>query len=100
MHISERRAKDNIYKSAEAHGISGLSLDGNDVGVFTGQRLLQLSEPVPEGPTLLECRTYRWRGHVRTFHGHGLGVQRKDEMTDWLPKDPLARAKSQLLEKD
>jgi len=99
MHISERRAQDNIYKSGEAHGIPGIRLDGNDViAVYTAA-----SEAVDRarkglGPTLLECRTYRWRGHVGPALDMDVGVKRKDEMKDWLPKDPLARSKSRWAE--
>ncbi len=60
MHISERRAKDNIYKSGEAHGMPGLSLDGNDVvAVYRATVEAVHRARKGEGPTLLECRTYR-----------------------------------------
>lgn len=100
MHITERRAKDNIYKSAEAHGMSGVSLDGNEVGIVYRTTVTAVEHARSgKGPTLLECRTYRWRGHVGPAMDMDVGVQRKDELKDWLPKDPLARAKSQLLDK-
>jgi pyruvate dehydrogenase E1 component alpha subunit len=99
MHISERRAEDNIYKSGEAHGIPGASLDGNDV-VAVYQAAVGAVDRARKGagPTLLECRTYRWRGHVGPAMDMDVGVKRGDELKDWLPKDPLARTKSQLLE--
>src|SRR5262249_22051009 len=50
------------------------------------------------GPTLLECRTYRWRGHVGPSMDMDVGVRRKDELKDWLPSDPVARARKQLVE--
>jgi acetoin:2,6-dichlorophenolindophenol oxidoreductase subunit alpha len=99
MHISERRAQDNIYKSGEAHGIPGISLDGNDaIAVY-----MAASEAVNRarnglGPTLLECRTYRWRGHVGPALDTDVGVQRKNEMKEWLPKDPLIRTQSRWIE--
>lgn len=100
MHITERRAQDNIYKSAEAHGMPYLSLDGNEVvAVFQAAVGAVNRARKGEGPTLLECRTYRWRGHVGPAMDMDVGVKRKDELKDWLPKDPLARAKSQLLDK-
>jgi len=99
MHISQRRAKDNIYKSGEAHGMPGLRLDGNDVAAV----YLATTEAVHrarqgEGPTLLECRTYRWRGHVGPAMDMDVGVKRKDELKDWLPKDPIARTRTRLVE--
>lgn len=99
MHISERRAKDNIHKSGEAHGMVGVVVDGNDVGVVYQAAVSAVDRArTGLGPTLLECRTYRWRGHVGPSMDMDVGVKRKDEMKDWLPKDPLARAKFQLVE--
>ena len=100
MHINERRAKDNIYKCGEAHGIFGARVDGNDVvAVYRAAVAAVERARRGQGPTLLECRTYRWRGHVGPAMDMDVGVKRKDELKDWIPKDPLARAKSQLLDK-
>jgi TPP-dependent pyruvate/acetoin dehydrogenase alpha subunit len=99
MHISERRAKDNIYKSGEAHGMPGLSLDGNDVvAVYRAAIEAVRGARKGEGPTLLECRTYRWRGHVGPAMDMDVGVKRSDELRGWLPKDPIARTGAQLVE--
>jgi TPP-dependent pyruvate/acetoin dehydrogenase alpha subunit len=99
MHISERRAKDNIYKSGEAHGMPGLSLDGNDVVAVHRAAVEAVRRARKgEGPTLLECRTYRWRGHVGPAMDMDVGVKRSDELRDWLPKDPVARTRKQLVE--
>jgi TPP-dependent pyruvate/acetoin dehydrogenase alpha subunit len=51
---------------------------------------------VGEGPTLLECRTYRWRGHVGPSINEDVGVKRKDELKEWLPRDPIRRARERL----
>jgi pyruvate dehydrogenase E1 component alpha subunit len=99
MHISERRAKDNIYKSGEAHGIAGEVVDGNDVvAVYRAATAAVERAKAGVGPTLLECRTYRWRGHVGPAMDMDVGVKRKDELKDWLPKDPLVSTKSLLIE--
>lgn len=99
MHISERRAKDNIYKSGEAHGMPGFSLDGNDViAVYRATIEAVDRARKGEGPTLLECRTYRWRGHVGPAMDMDVGVKRKDELQDWLPRDPIVRTQRLLLE--
>jgi pyruvate dehydrogenase E1 component alpha subunit len=99
MHISERRAENNIHKSGEVHGLPGVCLDGNDV-VTVFRVAVEAVERARRGagPTLLECRTYRWRGHVGPALDMDVGVKRKDEMADWIPKDPVARARTQLLE--
>jgi pyruvate dehydrogenase E1 component alpha subunit len=98
MHIRERRVKDNISQAGEAHGIPGRHLDGNDVGVVYRSAVdaVQCARD-GRGPTLLECRTYRWRGHVGSAMDVDVGVKRKDELQDWLPKDPVARTRADLL---
>ena len=99
MHIVERRAEDNIYKSGEAHGIPGIRLDGNDVVAVWKASVDAVNRARRgEGPTLLECRTYRWRGHVGPAMDMDVGVRRKDELKDWLPSDPVARTRAQLIE--
>ena len=98
MHILERRAKDNIVDAARAHGTSGLCLDGNDVAaVYRAADEAIQSAREGHGPALLECRTYRWRGHVGPAMDLDVGLKRKDELQDWLPKDPLKRARASLL---
>jgi len=99
MHIVERRAEDNIYESGEAHGIPGIRLDGNDVvAVYQATVAAVHRARQGAGPTLLECRTYRWRGHVGPSMDMDVGVRRKDELKDWLPSDPVARVRAQLRE--
>jgi acetoin:2,6-dichlorophenolindophenol oxidoreductase subunit alpha len=98
MPIQERRVKDNIYQSGAAHGIPGICVDGNDVEVVYGAAVDALVRARKGlGPTLLECRTYRWRGHVGSSMDLDVGVKRKDELRDWLPRDPVARVRTGLL---
>jgi pyruvate dehydrogenase E1 component alpha subunit len=99
MHLLERRAADNIHKSGEAHGVPALVLDGNDVIAVYSAAVTAIGRARSGGgPTLLECKTYRWRGHVGSAMDMDVGVKRKDEMRDWLPKDPVARALARLRE--
>lgn len=99
MALLERRAADNIALSAQAHGVAGVAVDGNDIeAVF--RAALEAAERARSGagPTILECRTYRWRGHVGADWNYDVGVRRKDELKEWLPRDPVARARKRLIE--
>lgn len=99
MSLLERRAKDNIVQAAEAHGIPGVRLDGNDIlAVYNAAVEAVARAREGGGPTLLECRTYRWRGHVGPSWDMDVGVMRRDELKDWLSKDPIARARRRLEE--
>lgn len=98
MSLLERRAEDNIHLAGQTHGIPGTRLDGNSV-IEVYEAVLKAVKRARngEGPTLLECRTYRWRGHVGPSKDMDVGVKRKDEMGEWLPKDPLTLARNHLL---
>ena len=99
MHLLERRPKDNIHKTAELYGIPGVRLDGNDViAVYLASVEAVSRARNGNGPTLLECRTYRWRGHVGPASDMDVGVKRSDELKEWLPRDPVARARNRLNE--
>lgn len=98
LELLERRAKDNLVQGAEAHGMPGHVLDGNDA-VAVYRAALEAVERAQGGggPTFLECRTYRWRGHVGPSLDMDVGVRRKDELGVWRARDPIARLRSQLV---
>ena len=99
LHLLERRAKDNIVQSGEAHGMPGIQVDGNDVlAVYRVATAAVQRARAGEGPSLLECRTYRWRGHVGPALDLDVGVRRRDDLAEWRRKDPLQRLEARLLE--
>ncbi|MDH5441859.1 MAG: thiamine pyrophosphate-dependent dehydrogenase E1 component subunit alpha, partial [Candidatus Bathyarchaeota archaeon] len=64
--ISNVTAIDNIAQRAIAYGMPGVTVDGNDaVAVFQAARGAVERARKGEGPTLLECQTYRHKGHSR-----------------------------------
>ena len=101
MHILERRSKDNIYVSAEFHGMPSKQIDGNNaVEVFLAMAEAANRARNGEGPTFLECRTFRWRGHVGPAMDTDVGVKRKEDITKWIEKDPIPLLKKSLLSRD
>lgn len=97
MGIFQRRREDNIIRSAETHGIAGERIDGNDVeAVFEATTNAVEMARRGGGPTLLELRTFRWRGHVGPKWDEDVGVKRKDELKEWLHRDPIAACKRRL----
>jgi len=93
MHISERRAKDNIAESGPAHGMPSVVVDGNDAeAVYAAAEVAVLRARRGEGPSLIEARTFRWRGHVGPRWDMDVGVMRNEMLKEWLPRDPVARA--------
>jgi pyruvate dehydrogenase E1 component alpha subunit len=97
MPLAERRPKDNIVQSADLHGMPGVRLDGNDaMAVHEAAQDAVKRAREGEGPTLLECRTYRWRGHVGPAWDLDVGDRRRQELEEWLPRDPIPRLRSRL----
>jgi pyruvate dehydrogenase E1 component alpha subunit len=97
MPLTERRPNDNIVQSADLHGMPGVRLDGNDVtAVYEAARDAVNRARNGEGPALLECRTYRWRGHVGPAWDLDVGERRRRELDEWLPRDPILGLRSRL----
>lgn len=95
--LLERRAADNIVRSGDAHGVPAEAVDGNDVGAVIEAATRAVARArAGEGPSLIECRTFRWRGHVGASFDMDVGVRRKDELDAWIAKDPVARLRRHL----
>ncbi|MDH7478228.1 MAG: thiamine pyrophosphate-dependent dehydrogenase E1 component subunit alpha, partial [Candidatus Bathyarchaeota archaeon] len=87
---------ENIADRAVAYGIPGVVVDGNDVlAVYdAAQKALERARN-GEGPTLIECKTYRHKGHSRVDPAR---YRPKEEVEAWLAKDPIKRFKERLLQ--
>jgi pyruvate dehydrogenase E1 component alpha subunit len=97
LHLNERRVVDNLDQAGEFHGVPGMRVDGNDVaGVYGAARAAVNRARSGDGPTLLECRTFRWRGHVGASSDIDVGVSRRGELAEWLARDPIQRAEENL----
>lgn len=86
----------DIADRATAYGIPGVSVDGNDLmAVYeAGQEAIKRARN-GDGPTLIECKTYRHRGH---FEGDAQVYRSPEEIQAWKQKDPIERLKKRLLE--
>ncbi len=81
-----------VVELAGAHGIEGLSGDGNDV--LAVERLARRAAEKARGgggPTFLELKTYRLREHCGPNHDDGLGYRPEAEVREWKEKCPVAR---------
>jgi len=85
---SEHQAVQNIADRAVAYGIAGEIADGMDIlSVYEKAREATERARSGEGPTLLECKTYRYRGH---WEGDPQPYRTKVEIEEWRKKDPIA----------
>jgi TPP-dependent pyruvate/acetoin dehydrogenase alpha subunit len=90
MGLLERRAIDRLEQAGHAQGVSSWRVDGNAADlVYDGAVAAVARARAGQGPTLLVCDTYRWRGHVGPSWDEDVGVKRKDELHAWIDKDPI-----------
>lgn len=95
-----RQPLDNIFKRGGIFGIKGFRCDGNDaVKIFDTSKGLIEKIREGSGPYLIECRTYRWKGHVGPDCDFEKGCRPKHELEAWLNKCPVIRLEAQLLKK-
>jgi len=90
----------SIAERAQPYGVPSLQIDGNDI-----KAVLQAADEAisraraGNGPTLIEARTYRLRGHVEyevTFLSKGYREQAEVDL--WIGRDPITRTQGYLVE--
>jgi 2-oxoisovalerate dehydrogenase E1 component len=95
--ISYSGANPNIAERAAAYNIPGVSVDGNDVlAVAAAASEAVRRARAGEGPTLLECRTYRTRPHAE-----GMGdytYRTREDVEAWKARCPIQALRRRLLE--
>ena len=78
-----------------AYNIEGLTIDGNDlVEVYNTARHFADYARTGKGPVLIECLTYRWKGHSKS---DAQVYRTREEVKTWMEKDPINRYKSVLI---
>ncbi|MEO1095802.1 MAG: pyruvate dehydrogenase (acetyl-transferring) E1 component subunit alpha [Cyanobacteria bacterium J06638_28] len=91
-------SRTEIYKKADVFGMPGVEVDGMDVlAVRAAAQEAVRRARAGEGPTLIECLTYRFRGHSLADPDE---LRSKEEKEEWLSRDPLKRFEAYLLEQD
>ncbi|MCL5959041.1 MAG: thiamine pyrophosphate-dependent dehydrogenase E1 component subunit alpha [Chloroflexi bacterium] len=89
---------ERLVEHAKPYGIPSQTVDGNDL--FDVQRAMQEAVDrarAGEGPTFLECLTYRLRGH---YVGDPEQYRQLSEVAEWKEKDPIARFIARIREDD
>ncbi|MGC9316967.1 MAG: thiamine pyrophosphate-dependent dehydrogenase E1 component subunit alpha [Armatimonadota bacterium] len=93
--ISDAWPVTDLAPRAEAFGMPGLTVDGNDVIAVheaAGEAVRRAREG--GGPTLMEAKTYRHRPHCMVIPEH----RDEQERQEWKARDPIPRFESRLLE--
>ena len=96
VHVKKSVSAMNIADRAVAYNIPGEIVDGMDA-IHVHDASLRAAERARrgDGPTLLECKTYRYRGHG--LYDTGLDYRTKDEIEEWMRKDPIKKLGGKLV---
>ncbi|MEM7252699.1 MAG: thiamine pyrophosphate-dependent dehydrogenase E1 component subunit alpha [Pseudomonadota bacterium] len=80
----------DVAQRAAGYGIPGVIVDGNDVlAVYDAACEAVARARAGDGPTLIECKTYRLRRH--TERADQPDARPAEEVDEWLAKDPIDR---------
>ena len=89
----------NVGNRGPAYGMESVTVDGNDVlAVYEAAQEAVQRARGGEGPTLIECRTYRTRAHSEGMRDAGYRTQ--EEVEEWKERDPIKRFSEWLLENE
>src|SRR5215211_1968751 len=85
--LEKSMAIDDVADRAESYGFDGVAINGNDVlAVYQSTQGALARARGGDGPTLIECKTYRWHGHSE----HDKAFYRtNEELAMWKSRDPI-----------
>jgi 2-oxoisovalerate dehydrogenase E1 component alpha subunit len=87
----------DVAAKAAGYGMPGVIVDGNDIfAVYQAARAAMDRARSGGGPTLLECKTYRFRPHSNADDDRK--YRSEAEVAEWRARDPIARLERYVLE--
>ena len=88
---------EKISDRAASYAMPGVTVDGNDVdAVYEAAKEAVERARAGKGPTLIECVTYRHKGHSKSDKNL---YRTKEEIEFWKTKDPVGKFETLLVEK-
>jgi TPP-dependent pyruvate/acetoin dehydrogenase alpha subunit len=95
--LAKQMAVRDVASRAEGYGMPGVVVDGNDVlACYDAMKVAHDRARAGEGPTLIECKTYRFRPH--TSDDDDKTYRSREEVEEHRNKDPIARFATYLRE--
>jgi TPP-dependent pyruvate/acetoin dehydrogenase alpha subunit len=87
----------SVASRAAAYGMLGVEVDGQDVEAVdtTAEAAIRRARE-DGGPTLVECKTYRYVGHHEG--DPGTDYRTRDEVQQWKQQDPVRLSRKRLLD--
>lgn len=95
----EATRNQNVAERARvSYGMNAVCIDGNDVlAVYEATAAAVAQARAGQGPSLIECKTYRTRPHAEGMRDGG--YRSAEEIDEWKNRDPIAAFRSRLLRK-
>jgi acetoin:2,6-dichlorophenolindophenol oxidoreductase subunit alpha len=95
MDIARAMAVPHVADRASAYAMPGFAVDGNDLAaVASASQRAVMRARAGDGPTLIECKTYRLRGHSKSDRNL---YRTKEEIDTWRENDAILRLEKELL---
>jgi pyruvate dehydrogenase E1 component alpha subunit len=87
---------ENISARAAGYSMPGATVDGNDVAAVCEAVDKAVGRARGgEGPSLIECKTYRWKGH---WTGDPEVYRTREEVAEWMSRCPIKRLRKHMLD--
>ncbi len=94
--VEKSTSVEDVSVRAQSYAIPGVTVDGNDVyAVFNAVETAIKRAKRGEGPTLIEAKTYRWRGH---WTGDPEVYRTREDVKIWMEKCPIKRMREKMLQ--
>ncbi|WP_137289927.1 thiamine pyrophosphate-dependent dehydrogenase E1 component subunit alpha [Natronorubrum halophilum] len=95
--LDKQHNVENLSDTAQAYDIPGLTVDGMDVtAVAEAVSEARARARAGDGPTFIEAKTYRYRGH---YEGDEEPYRDADEIERWKDRDPIESFKRRLIDR-
>ncbi len=95
MDIALAMAVPNVADRASGYAMPGVIVDGNDLPAVAAAAAAAVARArTGGGPTLVECKTYRLRGHSKSDRNL---YRSKEEIETWRKRDPIRRFEAELV---
>ncbi|MEZ4557535.1 MAG: thiamine pyrophosphate-dependent dehydrogenase E1 component subunit alpha [Caldilineaceae bacterium] len=96
MSVARSMNVDDVSARAASYNIPGVTVDGNDtIAVYAATLAAAERARSGGGPTLIEAKTYRYKGHSKSDKQR---YRTKEEVQEWQEKDPIGRLSRQMID--
>jgi len=96
--VNKQTASQTLAQKSLAYGFTGIKVDGNDVfAVYKTVKFALKKARANQGPTLIECFTYRRSDH--TTADDASRYRTKKDVQEWEKKDPIERLAKYMLQR-